>query len=548
MPRLRAIRLGVLGSLAEQLRFTPMETVRRQLLRAQSLAMSLDDAQTYPEGWIVRQITGFVGEGDLDTLVLGDALRRELSAFIERMSDTCALPIERAPQGAMRIEHLAERWSVSHATIGRYRQRGLIAWRVRTESGHPVLVFPLECVEWFEGVNRDLVSRASEFTRIEAPQRDRLARLAHRAARRFGWNLSQTASRLGARTGRAHESMRLLLLEHEECGFEGRQRVSRRARKDIEYHTQEGRSSGDVARSLEINPQRVRRIALAQRASFLHALVLPEAGGVPTPPGEDLLGRLRHVSMATTLRWWIDSSRDDHPVDVDLEVEASLATHAHLSSASALRAVLDPVRLRATSIDTIETHLRRASQLVERLVGMHRRTMLTAIESRLRVSLDTLGPTDARRVYDDAHEAACDAIIRHDPSTTARVAGVISIGVDRRVNDLLQRALIHPPVVESPAQTSARAQASVTLEPWTPRSAPWAERLLLRDDARDAIDSLPEHLRQIVTMRFGGSLAWASTLGEIALARSTTIMTVARQLRDATRRLHARETEAPSGR
>ncbi|MHC4975187.1 MAG: hypothetical protein ACYTF7_01125 [Planctomycetota bacterium] len=524
MPRLRAIRLGVLDSLAEQLRFAPTKTIGKQLLRAQSLAMSVEGERTYPEGWIVQQITGFAHEHGGDALVLGEALRREASAFIERMSSQGGLGIADTPSGSMRIEDLASRWDVSRATIGRYRDRGLIAWRVRSETGNGVLVFPRECVEWFEGHNEVLLGSASSFSRMEDTQKEHLVRLGRRASRRFGWNVSTTASRLAARAGRAHESMRLLLLGHEESGFQARPALDGETR-DTEMMPRHG----------------ARRLALRDRRRFLESLTLPRGQGEPSPPADDLLARLPSAWLATTTRRWLEGARADDPVDIGLEIEASLALRALLLRASMGRDSIRVTPPRATTLDQIETDLRCGALLVERLTHMHRRTIVSSIESRLGMSLEVLGPSDARRVHREAHLASCEALLAHDPTDTPRVAGVISLAVDRRVSILVRERRIHPPSVRSSVESGERATTSVTLDDWIAGATPWSEALMLAPALRARLGTLPPHLESVVLLRFGSRTGWAMTMARIASERGTTVMAIARQLGASMRRLRPQE-------
>ena len=186
MPRLREPASPAIADLIAQLRFAPRERLLRQIANAEAAALDLQDQTEYPEAWVVFRVTGYRPEGDADRRVDGKTLRRDLAALLEHLCVAAQLAPGDLP-GALSIEQLAQRWSVSTKTIDRWRVLGLIARRVGGLGVGGRLVFMPGAVEAFERANPRRVSRAGSFSRIsEGGGDERVYTLAVRARRRFG--------------------------------------------------------------------------------------------------------------------------------------------------------------------------------------------------------------------------------------------------------------------------------------------------------------------------------------------------------------------------
>src|SRR5205823_1057158 len=103
MPRLPTLRTRVLQELARQLRFESAGAARRQLARAEELALQLLEESgpagaagpdRFPEEWVVFRITGLRTEpagGPGDGVVARGALLSDLPALIDRLSAAAKL-------------------------------------------------------------------------------------------------------------------------------------------------------------------------------------------------------------------------------------------------------------------------------------------------------------------------------------------------------------------------------------------------------------------------------------------------------------------------
>ena len=220
MPRLTRIRTGFLEDLAEQLRYTPRATVRKQVQRALALAGEIDPARAYREDRISQRLTGFSVESEDPALLVGEALLGDLSAFVERVTSRAGIRAEDVPGASLRVEALAERWGVSRKTIERYRRLGLVGFRAEAgASGVQHVLIPLVSVEAFERRHAGRLRAAGSFSRLTEAERRRMVRWAARYRATLGLSLGRAARRLSERTGRsAGAIVRAVRAEEERTG------------------------------------------------------------------------------------------------------------------------------------------------------------------------------------------------------------------------------------------------------------------------------------------------------------------------------------------
>ncbi|MCW5765942.1 MAG: hypothetical protein KIT68_08190, partial [Phycisphaeraceae bacterium] len=130
MPPSSRLRVSALAELARQLRFIPAEAARRHLARVEALAGRVDPAGTYPEDWVVLQVTGFRPDLAEPALIVGAALIADLPALAERLSITARQRADDlAPGQWLTAGELTARWHVTPRTLARLRRRGLLCRR-----------------------------------------------------------------------------------------------------------------------------------------------------------------------------------------------------------------------------------------------------------------------------------------------------------------------------------------------------------------------------------------------------------------------------------
>ena len=170
----------------------------------------------YPWEFVVYRLTGYRprsrragkpmdGRGlraDLLRLMLDvcDSFDLQTSFFAERVYDTPAL---------------ARRFHVSTKTIQRWRRCGLPARRLVFPDGKRRIAFLERSVLWFVRNREGRIARSTRFSQMSAAERTDILRRARRMVAFTRCSLSDVARRLAARTGRAIETIRYTVRNHD---------------------------------------------------------------------------------------------------------------------------------------------------------------------------------------------------------------------------------------------------------------------------------------------------------------------------------------------
>ena len=525
MPRLSGISLAALDDLATQLRYAPASQILTQIARAVDLAATIDPDQLYPEDWLVHRLTGYRPETDSPPLFVGVAVRRDLSAFVERISDRAALTAD-ALTPALTIDELAARWSVSRKTIERYRRSGLIAARVRSGS-RTRLRFPVASVESFERNHAGTLGSAADRSRIPEPRRRSIIRIAERASRRFGWSLNETAARIAAREERSHETIRQILINS------GRGRPSigpdDRRRRVIARALRAGVSVDRLARRYNKSPQTIRRIALEERAAAVaraaqefQTPAIAEGSALDHPAARNDL----RPDIERTSGEWASIAHSTRPPIRHAEV--ALARAIAVLLARARRAVEPNDRPTLTSVDRAETDLRWASLLVIKLIASQRGFILAAVEARLGRSVLELPSATVRAVHRAAMDAAVDAARRFlaaPAGSQRRLAGVVGPAVDRAVASLaLDRT--------SPGVANRAKNTGASLYDWSRHPTPWSALCdpPVETGSKQLYDFDDPLRPRAIAARFGRDGGPPRSIGEIAATLGVSTRRIERAL------------------
>ena len=548
MPPLPRIRTEALADLARQLRFTPRETVRRQLDRALELAGEIDPALEYPPEWVVFRVTGHRAELGLASPIAGRALLADLSAFCERLSHAAGIAAEDLP-GAIGAGALAAHWSVSRKSLERYRRSGLIALRVRAENGQSRLVFPQQTLERFQARHRPRLDKARRFSRIPADVEARILRRASIYRRRFSCSLNQAAIRLSVRFERGLETVRQLLRRHDSTSahpvFTEPPPLTPRQRRVAYRAWRLGIDPGDVARRYGHRRPAVRRVITDERAARLRALSLvPPAGSLPSLPEEDPAGE---PAAPTDLHAFLERVRATPAADAIRERNTVGAYHALVARAAAVIASLPEHGASARVVDEAETLLRRAARIKAVLIGPQLPIVVRTLETAIGRPLDEVRSSVLVPMILEAVGAVAAVVDSFDPSRSKR-AGRLAAPVGLAMTRVASRfAREHP--ADAASGSGVRARATPRLRPgvpvpdWTLRVAPWQPFVEPDARVRAGLGALDASACHLLEARFG----WGGqprTLTQIANARRTTAIKIAMQERAA---IHAaiRATRLP---
>lgn len=216
-------RSQAIAGLATQLRRGPVRLRLRQLQNIEFLLTLVEPGRRYPLDFICHTVTGFrprpTGNGSLDTqLVSGTVVRSDMVVLAEALSVDADIALANWRERLFSVAELAARFDVSTKTIFRWHRRGLIGWRVRFPDRRVRLVFPDRCVRRFVAENTDLVARGSSFSQLNDAERAAILERAREiVARGDATTINAAAREISAATGRAVETIRLLLKQYDEA-------------------------------------------------------------------------------------------------------------------------------------------------------------------------------------------------------------------------------------------------------------------------------------------------------------------------------------------
>jgi RNA polymerase sigma factor (sigma-70 family) len=213
---MRQIKNQNLEQLLAQLRFAPQKQCLKQLDAAEKLLTIIDPDMEYPIDFVCFRITGFQPK-DLPQQqpIKGDRLADDLCIFISRLNAGLAQPVAEQNEKVYTIEELAATFGVSTKTIHRWRRRGLSARKFIFEDGKTYLGFTQSALDRFIEAHPNLVARAKIFVRLTHSQKQQIIKQAATLAAETKLSRHQIINRIADKTGRAHETIRLTLLNHE---------------------------------------------------------------------------------------------------------------------------------------------------------------------------------------------------------------------------------------------------------------------------------------------------------------------------------------------
>jgi RNA polymerase primary sigma factor len=515
MPALSRVRSPALEQLAQQFRFASPAAVRRQIERIESLAAELDPARNYPEDWLVFRITGYRPTIEEPATFVGEALLGDLSALAERLSDAGKLRTDEfAPGSVLSIDDVMRRWRVSRKTIDRMRRRGLIARRVRDEGrARSRLLFSIEHVEAYERAHKDTLEGASRFSRIGEPDRKAILARAREMHERHAWTLNRVARALASEHGRAHETLRQMLRNHDarsrEAIFGERGPASDRDRRFIERAAFAGFWPEEIAERLDRPARSVRRIIVDAHAARLRSLRLipgSEAEFDARVLESDLVCRDLGSPGVSDLLEFVHAARRTPPPIGAVERARTLALRALMDRAARAIALLPDHGASGSAVEAIERDLRWASRLKAELIRAQLGVLLRALESSVGRSAEEVRATPLSELMRSAIRAAGDAVDGFDPSRGGRLAGAVGLGVTRVATAWAREGS------NRTDRNARKAGATLTpgfeIEDWTLGVSPWQRWksgawLEAPPHARESLPSLAERERLLLELRFG---------------------------------------------
>lgn len=529
MPAWPKLKLPVLASLADELRFAPKAAVLRDIQRAAETLDLIDANASYPRSWIVFRLTGYRGEIDSELEPTpGAALRAELPRLIERLSAQSA--VQRADVrsfGTLLAQaELCERWSVDRKTIERYRNAGLVALRVRDERGRSTLLFPERTALAFERRHAAKLKKAAAFSRIDAETKDALARRAARLRQRAGVSTAKVAAHLAKKSGRSFSAVRRAVQPKKKSAPKAGRSGALLA------HWDAGEGVGAIAKAMGRTRGAVIHTLLAARTQRLNLLELAARVPRSTPmprsiaemnalaAPEECSPHTLRLLRASTLDRLLEAMKPRHGIDRATEA-AWVRTH-HAAVSLAARLVAGPTAVQgqgrdareaiapasADALDEAECALRLALRVRLELVAAQSSLVLESIAA-VAGDPERLEPADLG-----------DAILRSAAAVGAAIEGFVPPDALRReiggrlaapVSLSLGKALAEWFAGREKASPSRRAARSLAVSTpnWIDAACPWRAAVLASPTWLDPAVSaniaarLSESDRRVWKLRFG---------------------------------------------
>jgi len=199
-----------------QVRFAPQRRHRQQLDAAEKLLTLIKADKEYPFEFVCFRITGYHPKGlPEQVLIKGDELAEDLRIFISKLSGRLAQPASEQDQEVYTIEELAENLGVSTKTIHRWRKRGLLTRKFIFDDGKKRFGFLQSAVDKFLEENPGLVVRAKSFKQLTNKEKRSIIKQVCALAAKTTMSRHRIISEIAKQTGRAHETVRYIILNYE---------------------------------------------------------------------------------------------------------------------------------------------------------------------------------------------------------------------------------------------------------------------------------------------------------------------------------------------
>jgi RNA polymerase primary sigma factor len=203
-----------------QLKRGPKRLALRELLNVEFLLTVVDPDKSYPFEFVCHTLTNYRPAPDGipgSRLLDGESLVSDLVALAEEISEEGGLRFDAWSGLVYSVNELAERFDVSTKTIFRWRRRGLVGWRFRFPDQRTRLLFPERSVRRFVARHAELVTRGSNFSQLTKAERQRIVVRASELVKQEPRTVNAVARLIATETGRAVETIRLILKHHDEA-------------------------------------------------------------------------------------------------------------------------------------------------------------------------------------------------------------------------------------------------------------------------------------------------------------------------------------------
>ncbi|QGJ70118.1 RNA polymerase principal sigma factor HrdB [Planctomycetales bacterium 10988] len=198
----------------QQVRYAPREKKLEQASRAEKLLHEIEPTRTYPYELLCEKITEFRPDSNPGMTVRGEDAQHDLRLFVEDVTDSADLESDAVGQNVFTVEDLSKMFNVSTKTISRWRQQGLVSWRL-VFDGRKRVGFLQSSVDRFVAGNKDRVQRGRRFSQLNEEEKEEIFYRARRLAQAGGCP-AEITKRLAKRMNRSIETIRYTLKQFDQ--------------------------------------------------------------------------------------------------------------------------------------------------------------------------------------------------------------------------------------------------------------------------------------------------------------------------------------------
>jgi hypothetical protein len=213
-------RFERMEDLLHQLLVGPPEVRERNADRLEELLLDIEPARLYPYEFLYFRITGFrLSEDILDTY-RGEEVVPDLARILRELAETVPRNVLDLDEAVLALSEVAEHCNVSVRTVRRWRTRGLVSRSYYFPDGRLKAGVRRTALDRFTQIHREAVEASRQFSRLTPEEEGRVLQRARALARAEDLSLTAAAAQIAGELGRAPETVRQVLLRHDEDGPE----------------------------------------------------------------------------------------------------------------------------------------------------------------------------------------------------------------------------------------------------------------------------------------------------------------------------------------
>lgn len=509
MGKVAKFRIDSIEALARQMEFAPHDPRAAQVSAAEELLHVLDPAKAYPLEFIVYRVTGYRPKTAGENLLTGLALQHDLGLLIEQVSVTLDVRTTELAEPVLTIEDVTERFNVTSKTIQRWRRKGLPARRFVFADGKRRVGFLLGSVERFFTGHREQVARGMNFSQLDDAERHEIVRHARRLAVCCGCCTTEISRRIARKLNRSpatilhtirkhdgeHPDQAVFPLAPEGVGDEQRGRILRGYRR--------GLAIGALARRACRPRQAIYRVIVEERIAKLNKRKIKfiddplyhhddaERGVAAILSQDELLAAPspEESRVPRDLPPYLRSLYRTPLLSAARERALFLVFNYHKFRFVTARRELEPQFARGRELNGLEGHLRRSSEVKNRIIQANLRLVVSVARKHLRPGLSLMELVSDGNITLMRAAESFDVHKGNRFSTYATFA--LMKGFARSVPEML--------AARSGASADERVLASVP----DPRLAIDQDRLLDREHVSYLLTSLDARERRVVLAHYG---------------------------------------------